>query len=389
MRHVVDKSTVAHLWAHQMQDHARNGGGNFYFDGADIYSYGSHFRCGSVSFNKAGEQAYLITTRSYSNTTAKHMGYVNGAIPYGALRFDTPRIPRLKSGRFGKYDHLEAVFYILDQLKIVDESIKKQMKSRSTNYLDTVCKALLDIGQWIKFWGLDKRQQSDRNEWLPPAIPKLLSTRKADTERLWKDTIAVQKLLVLIDEAELIQNTATGGFEGRVEQLFVDWSGDTLIWEKFSVRYEKQTEVNERVREIRERDFQARAEQFRKEREERDKIKRMTVEERIEKWRAGELATRWIEIGYDRPYNAILRVRNGRIETSKGIAIKVVEAKRLWLLIERFHQNETSFVSDRVRDIQDHLWTINSYEDDIMTSGCHRLAYEEMRNCISQLEVAA
>ena len=30
---------VAHLWAHQMQDHARNSGSNFYFHDEHIYSY--------------------------------------------------------------------------------------------------------------------------------------------------------------------------------------------------------------------------------------------------------------------------------------------------------------------------------------------------------------
>jgi hypothetical protein len=403
MRHVVDTAAVAHLWAHQSQDHARNSGGNFYFHGSDIYSYGSHFRCGSVVLNKAGERAYLITTRTYSKSTAKHMEYVNGAIPFGALQFDTPRSLVLKSGRLGLYDHREALFYIIDQLKIVDESIKKQTKSKTIDYKFTVEKALLNIGRWIEFWGLDKRQQSDRNEWLAPAIPKLLSARKADKEFFWQvksahthqhyaytsDEIALQKLLILIDEAGLIQDTAVNGFEGRVEQLFIDWSGDPLIWEKFSIRHEKQADVRARTRETRERNHQAERELRRQEWEERNKIGWMSLEERIEKWRAGKISTQWIQIGSDQPYNAILRVRKGRIETSKGIAIRVTEAKRLWLLIERFHENETSFVSDRVRDIQDHFWTINSYENDIMTSGCHRLTYEEMRNCMAQLAVAA
>ena len=51
MRYVVDAPMVAHLWAHQSQDSARNGR-NFYFEGKDIYSYGSHFRCASVEANQ-------------------------------------------------------------------------------------------------------------------------------------------------------------------------------------------------------------------------------------------------------------------------------------------------------------------------------------------------
>lgn len=127
MRYVVDKSMVAHLWAHQLQDHARIGHGTFYFSGADIFSYGSHFRCGSVAKNKVGETAYLITTRTYSPSTSKHMGYVRGAVPSDALRFDTDRIPRLKDcGRLGKNDHQEALFFIIDRLGIIDQSIKSR-----------------------------------------------------------------------------------------------------------------------------------------------------------------------------------------------------------------------------------------------------------------------
>jgi hypothetical protein len=394
---------VAHLWAHQMQDHARTGHGTFYFQGADIFSYGSHFRCGSVSKNKAGQTAYLITTRTYSSSTSKHLCYVNGAIPSGGLRFDTDRIPRLRGrGRLGKYDHREALFFIIDQLGIIDESIKKQTKSRTTDYRGTVMKALGDIGHWVEFWGLDKRQQSDRNEWLASAIPKLLSTRKVDKEFFWQvkraesgynnhteESSALQKLLGVIDKAGLIHNATMDEFTEQVEQLFADWSGDAHIWEKYAARHEKQADITARARETYHRNYELRRERDRQRREEEARIRRLSLEERIEKWRTGELSTTWIEIGYDKPYNAILRVRKGRIETSKGIAIKVAEAKRLWPLIERFHRNETTFVSDKVRDIQDNVWSINSYRNDIMTSGCHRLAYEEMRNCMVKLGVAA
>lgn len=57
VRQVVDTDTVAHLWAHQTQDHARNKLGNFYFDGATIYSYGRHFPIARTRGNKSGDCA--------------------------------------------------------------------------------------------------------------------------------------------------------------------------------------------------------------------------------------------------------------------------------------------------------------------------------------------
>ena len=43
MKKVVSKSEVAHLWANQIQDEARDSRKSFYFEGRTIYSYGAHF----------------------------------------------------------------------------------------------------------------------------------------------------------------------------------------------------------------------------------------------------------------------------------------------------------------------------------------------------------
>jgi hypothetical protein len=72
-----DISQVAHLWANQLQDEARNSG-NFYFNGSTIYSYGGHFPIAKhIELN--GQKAVLFTTRGYSNTTAKHIAVVRQA----------------------------------------------------------------------------------------------------------------------------------------------------------------------------------------------------------------------------------------------------------------------------------------------------------------------
>lgn len=82
MKKITDKHSVAHLWAHQSQDEARNSGGNFYFHGDTIYSYGSHFPIARHATNKHGERAVLFTTRGYSNTTAKHISVTRGAVSH-------------------------------------------------------------------------------------------------------------------------------------------------------------------------------------------------------------------------------------------------------------------------------------------------------------------
>ena len=61
----------------QAEQSARNGG-NFYFDGDTIYSYGSHFPIARHVTTKRG-RAVLFTTRDYSVTTSGHKWTVLGA----------------------------------------------------------------------------------------------------------------------------------------------------------------------------------------------------------------------------------------------------------------------------------------------------------------------
>lgn len=80
MKHVfTDISTIAHMWANQLQDSARNSG-NFYYNGNTIYSYGSHFPIAKHIVNDKGEKATLFTERTYSVTTSSHLSVVRQAV---------------------------------------------------------------------------------------------------------------------------------------------------------------------------------------------------------------------------------------------------------------------------------------------------------------------
>lgn len=77
MKHVVSESQVAHLWANQLQHHARVQRNNFYFDGATIYSYGRHFPIATIDGNFV-----LFTLRDYSNTTTGHKWSAKSAVSH-------------------------------------------------------------------------------------------------------------------------------------------------------------------------------------------------------------------------------------------------------------------------------------------------------------------
>ena len=113
----------------------------------------------------------------------------------------------------------------------------------------------------------------------------------------------------------------------------------------------------------------------RKEKEDRKK----KFEEQIEMWKSGKILELYLHyyLEDDQP-NVWLRIKNGIIETSKNIKIERAEAERLWKLIKLFH-NGGKFQRDMVLDTTGHKWKINSYKNDILVAGCHRIAYSEMK----------
>ena len=74
MKNVFDNASVAVVFAARTQSAGRNSSGSFYFTDNVIYSYGSHFPIAKI----VGDTV-LITSRSYSNTTARHVSHVRSA----------------------------------------------------------------------------------------------------------------------------------------------------------------------------------------------------------------------------------------------------------------------------------------------------------------------
>lgn len=85
MKKVVSESQVAHLWANQVQDEARNPHKTFYFDNRTIYSYGRHFPIATIDANDSN--LVFFTTRDYSNTTSKHKYTVRYAASHKTLLY--------------------------------------------------------------------------------------------------------------------------------------------------------------------------------------------------------------------------------------------------------------------------------------------------------------
>jgi len=87
-----------HAWAHQSQTFGQNSFGNLYFDGAAIYSYGSHFLAGfriMPDGDRHGGVA-LLTLEKASVTTSGHMSSVAGSCGF-LPRYYIPELTELRN----------------------------------------------------------------------------------------------------------------------------------------------------------------------------------------------------------------------------------------------------------------------------------------------------
>ncbi len=87
--------------------------------------------------------------------------------------------------------------------------------------------------------------------------------------------------------------------------------------------------------------------------------------------------------------NALLRVSldGKQVESSKGIIVPIPECKRLWLIINRWHNEHKEFDINNYEMVHatTHDWGIRRYQNDIMIAGCHAIAYSEMAAVAKQL----
>lgn len=87
--------------------------------------------------------------------------------------------------------------------------------------------------------------------------------------------------------------------------------------------------------------------------------------------------------------NVLLRFNEKRnlIETSKSIRLSVDEARKLWIFVSRCHTTGGANAKGLEIHCVGHTYTVHSYQDDILTAGCHQIAYPEMAYMARQLNL--
>lgn len=84
--------------------------------------------------------------------------------------------------------------------------------------------------------------------------------------------------------------------------------------------------------------------------------------------------------------NVLMRfsMNKDKIETSKSIRITIPACKAMWKLVSKWHENPASFKQTTIKTL-DGTYTISSYRNDILTAGCHDIAYAEMERMYNEI----
>ena len=87
--------------------------------------------------------------------------------------------------------------------------------------------------------------------------------------------------------------------------------------------------------------------------------------------------------------NALLRYNPIRkiVETSKGIKMNVDECKRLWKIFQCWH-NHTELCQKGlgIMSLSGFEYHVHSFENDVLTAGCHKIAFSEMQYIANELK---
>jgi len=379
MRHSFStRYEVAHLWAHQLQDEAHYSSGNFYFNGKTIYSYGAHFPCGKIVYNKRGDKAYMLNSDSYSSTTAKHQQEVRESIPSYETCFDVPgcsspdAIGKLNRG------YVPAIKYILFQLSTIIDLMGREKRARMRDYTLQIYDRCLDIRRWIKFWDLDKRQKwcdyaYNSKGTVKSTVFEFFFSKNFDSS-LWKDYEHSMAKLVecwdLFNANRMFTdrvNTDAAPMNYIIQSLIQSWFGENCQ-QNIEKRDKKYEAARRRILLMKEKKL----------------IQEDMVQ--LEKWRNDEAWGFHPSEGFKKLYHwhTALRVKDGRINTSQGITLDMEEGRRLWKVISLI-ENSNTFRHNIANDINGHKWKFDKYEHHVLYAGCHAVPFSECQRIANQM----
>lgn len=86
--------------------------------------------------------------------------------------------------------------------------------------------------------------------------------------------------------------------------------------------------------------------------------------------------------------NVLLRVTDKFVKSSKGIAVSIAEAVRMWKVVKRWHEDENMFIADSEKfHTTLSSYGVSEYRKDILIAGCHAISYVEMERAAIELGI--
>lgn len=369
---------IAHAWANNMDSYRGNSSHSMSHSSTRLYSYGTVIGQWIPAAN--GEILWLVQNATYSSSTAKHQGYMRNAMTGG------PTVDVSKYGfkygwdgvSTGYYYQRDIIWLCVGFIESFYDLLARIPNSKTIKSED-ISAPIKEINTLIQYTG--------QVTW------KKLISRDWGAKRDRQKAIGLRKLTKALSEGI-----------ADISQLVI-----AVFGEKSWFRYIAQTLPQQKARETRRAktipgyvpmDFEnidvaeiikseAAAAKARQQREAQKALKQ-----------ALQSKSEWLDNKSHHIFipnltpqlqkkvfdggNVLLRISGKLVETSKGIKIPLDECQRLWSLVNRWHNNATTFTKEMCHS-QNGRWVISSYQDDILTSGCHSIAYSEMHKIAKEL----
>ena len=85
--------------------------------------------------------------------------------------------------------------------------------------------------------------------------------------------------------------------------------------------------------------------------------------------------------------NVLMRfgMKKDLVETSMSIKLDIATCKKFWRLVNIWHKDPSRFRETKIDTHYSGTYTIVSYENDILTAGCHKIAYSEMERMYNSI----
>lgn len=315
-KQVSNYDEVTHWWANQSQEHGRTTGNRLFFHGASIYSYGRHFEI-ARHVTEGKTRVILFNSASYSVTTSKHQAAARSA----ARHLDSFQVPSFT-------DHVANVRYFLAAVESAHSAAVRAVKN-VTVHSDAMRTAAENAAEYVEVF---KKH-----------VPTALRNEARRVARLARDNRLFSAAeLAKIAQAHARRAAADKRDAEERERRRVEWEAA-----------EPARAMNREHAEALEMEEQREAPAI------------------LARWAAGESDDLPSSYYRDDALGTRLRLKDGRIETSRRAQITERRARELWIALVR-GADVTGQELDNYR--------VTSWDGARLIVGCHDIARAELEH---------